>query len=125
MPQEGQSGKSQGSDEFQPARRLAASVAPAPPRRLTSELQRHNSAARPAEGDLRYYKKRYGPGPLQCRVRPRGYLAFPVASRIKNVALSGSPTLIRVAVPRKCRWACHPTPLTLLIAVPWKALSPV
>ena len=39
MPQEGQSGKSQGSDEFQPARRLAASVAPAPPRRLTSELQ--------------------------------------------------------------------------------------
>src|SRR5208337_3440813 len=40
MPQEGRSGKSQGSDEFQPARRLAASVAPAPPRRLTSELQR-------------------------------------------------------------------------------------
>ena len=40
MPQEGQSGKSQGSDEFQPARRLAASVAPAPPRRLTSELQK-------------------------------------------------------------------------------------
>ena len=40
MTQEGRSGKSQGSDEFQQARHLAASLALAPPRQLTSELQR-------------------------------------------------------------------------------------
>jgi hypothetical protein len=40
MPQEGRSGKSLANDGFQPAPHLAACLAPAPPRRLTSELQR-------------------------------------------------------------------------------------
>ena len=39
MPQEGRSGKSLANDDFQPASHLAASLAPAPPWRLTSELQ--------------------------------------------------------------------------------------
>ena len=66
MTREGRSGKSQGSDEFQPARHLAASLAPCGPGSLRLNCSDGREAGR--SGFLSaHYGAQDGPGPVKVR----------------------------------------------------------